>query len=82
MSRQSSQAVRRVPNRTLQRLRINAGLSPNDLAARCGGRVSAGTIRLAEKGHVPGPRLQFTIADALGVMPLDIWPLSIQAVPA
>src|SRR4051812_40546327 len=74
------QRSRRVPNRKLQELRINAGLSPNDLAAECG--VSSNTIRLAERGYTPGPRIQFCIADRLGVKPLDIWPLSTQRVPS
>jgi DNA-binding XRE family transcriptional regulator len=77
---QLHQARRLTPNRKLQELRINAGLSPNDLGARCG--VSPNTIRLAERGYTPGPRIQFAIANCLGVLPLDIWPLSTQRVPS
>lgn len=80
MARYITQAKRRTPNRKLQELRINAGLSPNDLAAKC--RVSANTVRLAERGYTPGPRIQFAIANSLGVQPLDIWPLSTQRVPS
>lgn len=69
---------RKVPNRRLQELRINAGLSQNDLAAAV--HVSAGTVRLAEQGYVPGPRIQFAIATYFGEKPLDIWPLSQQKV--
>lgn len=67
---------RRIPNRRLQELRINRGLSPNDLAGATG--VSAGTIRLAERGFTPGPRIQFALASYFGVQPLDIWPLPLQ----
>lgn len=69
-----------MPNRHLQELRINAGLSPNDLAHRT--NVSAATIRMAEAGYVPGPRIQFALADHFGLKPLDIWPLSQQKVPS
>ena len=71
---------RRRPNRRLQELRINAGLSPNDLARRV--HVSAQTIRLAEAGYTPGPRIQFALADFFGLKPLDVWPLSEQKVPS
>jgi transcriptional regulator with XRE-family HTH domain len=71
---------RKVPNRRLQELRINAGLSVNDLARVT--QVGAGTIRLAEAGHVPGPRTQFALANYFELRPLDIWPLSQQRVPA
>lgn len=67
---------RRIPNHRLQELRINRGLSPNDLAAATG--VSGGTIRLAEKGYTPGPRIQFALASYFGERPLDIWPLPVQ----
>lgn len=68
------QPARRVrPNRRLQELRINQGLSPNDLAYRAG--VSGNTIRLAEAGFVPGPRIQFAIARVFELLPLDVWPM-------
>lgn len=67
---------RRVPNRTLQALRINAGLSPNDLAYRAG--VSGNTVRLAESGFIPTPRVQFAIARVFDMCPLDLWPIDQQ----
>lgn len=63
-------------NLKLQALRINAGLSRDDLARRTG--VSRESIRLAELGFVPGPRIQFAIADAFDLRPLDIWPIERQ----
>jgi DNA-binding XRE family transcriptional regulator len=74
-----------VPHRKLQELRLNEGLSPNDLARRA--QVSGQSIRLAEKGHVPSPRIQFAIAsvftndDGSPLHPLDLWPLEQQKVP-
>lgn len=67
---------RRLPNRKLQGLRINAGLSPNDLAYRAG--VSGNTVRMAEAGFVPSPRVQFAIARVFELSPLDLWPLEDQ----
>ena len=66
-------ARNRKPNLVLQAHRLNRGLSPNDLARLTG--VSAPSIRLAEAGHVPGPRIQFALAEFFGVQVLDIWPL-------
>jgi len=63
----------RAPNWCLKEARINAGMSPNELAYRAG--VSANTVRLAERGHVPTPRVQFAIAQVFGFAPLDFWPL-------
>lgn len=68
----------RPPNRKLQELRLNAGLSPGDLAYRVG--TTAKTIRLIEAGTLPRPRLQFLIADVFGLQPLDLWPLEMQRV--
>lgn len=64
------------PNRRLQALRINEGLSPNDLAYRAG--ISGNTVRLAEAGFRPSPRVQFAIAQVFNKLPLDIWPLEDQ----
>ena len=64
---------RRVPNRVLRELRIQAGMSPNDLAYRA--RVSGKAIRMAEAGFIPSPRVQFAIAAVFELKPLDLWPL-------
>jgi transcriptional regulator with XRE-family HTH domain len=64
---------RRRPHRQLQGLRLNEGLSPNDLAYRAG--VSGNTVRLVEAGFRPSPRVQFGIARVFGLLPLDLWPL-------
>lgn len=63
----------RRPNRKLTELRLNAGMSPNELGYRAG--VSGKTIRMAERGHRPLPRTQFAIADVFDLLPLDLWPL-------
>jgi DNA-binding XRE family transcriptional regulator len=60
-------------------LRINAGLSRDDLAARLG--IGKETIRLAEAGFVPTPRIQFALAAEFNLLPLDIWPLQKQRKP-
>lgn len=65
---------RRPRNLTLVQLRINQGLSPNELAAEAG--VSGKTIRDAEAGRtIPLPRTQFAIAAVFGKLPTDIWPV-------
>jgi DNA-binding XRE family transcriptional regulator len=56
----------------LMALRVNAGMSPNDLAYRVG--VSGKTIRMAEAGWIPTPRTQLAIAAAFALTPLDLWP--------
>jgi len=71
-------ALRRAPLRQLQELRINAGLAPSDLAYRAG--TSSKTIRMVEAGWVPGPRIQFAIANVFGLRPLDLWPIERQRV--
>lgn len=53
-------------------LRLNAGLSPNDLARRAG--ISGNTVRAAERGLYVDPRSQYAIASALGVLPLNVFP--------
>lgn len=75
---QVTRKPRKTPNRRLQELRINNGLSPNDLAYRAG--ISGNTVRLAEAGFTPGPRVQFAISAVFGLSPLDIWPLERQRV--
>lgn len=71
---------RRQPNLRLQALRINEGLSRDDLARRIG--VSRETIRLVEHGWTPGPRVQYAIASAFELRPLDLWPIERQRVAA
>lgn len=75
-----SASHRRGPNRRLQELRINAGLSPNELAYRAG--ISGKTVRMAEQGFVPSPRVQFALAGVFDLRPLDLWPLERQRVAA
>ena len=53
-------------------LRVNAGMSPNELGFRCG--VTGKTIRMAEAGFIPSPRVQFAIAAQFDLKPLDLWP--------
>lgn len=64
---------RSLPNRKLQQLRIDRGMSPNDLGYVSG--VSGKTIRYVEAGHVPSPRVQFAIAQTFDLLPSDLWPL-------
>lgn len=59
-------------NRHLVEARLNAGLTPNDLAYRAG--ISGNTVRAAERGLYIGPRAQFAIAHALDVLPLELFP--------
>lgn len=66
-------SARHQPNRKLEALRVNRGLSPNDLGYLA--NVSGKTIRLVEAGHTPSPRIQFAIAEVFGLLPLDLWPL-------
>lgn len=65
-------ATRRNPHVRLQALRVNAGMTPNDLAYRAG--VSGKTVRMVEAGFIPGPRIQFQIASVFEMLPLDLWP--------
>lgn len=68
---------RRQPNLILIGLRVNEGLSREQLGLRIG--VSRETIRLVEDtGWVPTPRIQFAIAAAFNRRPLDIWPIEQQ----
>jgi transcriptional regulator with XRE-family HTH domain len=57
-------------------LRVNEGLSREQLALRA--NVSRESVRMAEGGFVPGPRVQFAIAGVFGLRPLDLWPLDQQ----
>jgi DNA-binding XRE family transcriptional regulator len=66
------------PHLELIGLRINEGLSREQLALRA--NTSRETIRLAETGVVPGPRIQKAIAGVFGKRPLDLWPIETQMV--
>jgi len=63
-------------NRPLIELRLDAGLTPNDLARRAG--ISGNTVRAAERGLYVDPRSQYAIATALGVRPLQAFPFERQ----
>lgn len=76
MKARTSQRARRQPNIALISLRVNEGLSREALGYRAG--VSRETIRLAEAGFVPTPRVQFALAAIFGKRPLDLWPIDRQ----
>jgi DNA-binding XRE family transcriptional regulator len=80
MQRPNRSKWNRAPNTSLIEHRINLGLSPADLGYRAG--VSAKTIRMAESGFTPGPRIQMQIARVFGLSPLDLWPMERQKVAA
>ena len=63
-------------NRQLMELRLNAGMTPNDLALRAG--LSGNTVRAAERGLYVDPRSQFALANARGVLPLEVFPFERQ----
>lgn len=63
-------------NRALIELRLNQGMTPNDLARRAG--INGNTVRAAERGFYVDPRSQYAIAIALGVLPLDVFPFERQ----
>lgn len=67
---------RKQPHLKLIALRVNEGLSREQLAYRVG--VSRETVRLAEFGFLPTPRVQFALADAFSLRPLDLWPIERQ----
>ena len=69
---------RRQPHRELMELRINKGLSRQDLGMRIG--VSHETIRLAELGFTPSVRVQFALAEEFGTTPLELWPIERQRI--
>lgn len=76
MSQNRQRGKRKQPHLRLIGLRVNAGLSRELLGMRIG--VSRETIRLAEDGFLPGPRIQFALASEFGLMPLDLWPIEHQ----
>lgn len=75
-SRRDPRSYRRSPNKALIKLRIDCGLSPNELAYRA--EISGKTVRMAEAGFLPSPRIQHAIASVFERKPTDIWPLHTQ----
>lgn len=69
----ATNGFKRVPHLRLKELRINAGMSPNDLAYKAG--LSGKTVRMVESGWIPSPRVQFQIAMVFELRPLDLWPI-------
>ncbi len=68
---------RKQPNRKLIALRLNKGLTPNHVAYMTG--LTGPTVRLAEGGHIPSPRVQFALAEFFGVEEvMDLWPIETQ----
>lgn len=68
---------RKQPNRKLIEYRLNKGLTPNQVAYATG--LTGPTIRLAERGHIPSPRVQLALADFYGAKSVvDLWPLETQ----
>lgn len=57
----------------LKELRINRGLSPEQLGARVG--VSGMTIRRVEGGKHPTVRTMFLLAQEFDCKVVDLWPL-------
>lgn len=76
LAQRSQGRRRRQSHLELIALRVNAGLSREQLAYRA--NVSRETIRLAEGGFLPTPRVQFAIAAAFNLRPLDLWPIERQ----
>lgn len=78
MTRASVKERKPVPrtNRRLVELRIDAGMTPNDLARRA--QLSGATVRAAERGFYIDPRSQYAIATALGQRPLEVFPFERQ----
>jgi DNA-binding XRE family transcriptional regulator len=71
-----AESRRAAPNRRLMELRINEGLSPNELGYQAG--ISGKTVRMAEAGFLPSPRVQHAIATVFNLRPTEIWPLHVQ----
>jgi DNA-binding XRE family transcriptional regulator len=74
----STQRKRRVKNRDFIALRVNAGLSREQLATKAG--CSRELIRRIEsESYVPASaRVQFQIAAVFDRLPLDLWPIEKQ----
>jgi DNA-binding XRE family transcriptional regulator len=63
-------------NRLLIEMRLDAGMTPNDLARRAG--ISGNTVRAAERGDYVDPRSQYAIASALGATRVVLFPFERQ----
>lgn len=66
--------------------RLNAGLSPEELASRIaeqsGAGVSGQTIRRLERGTKPNPSTAKQVADYFGTTVTDLWPQLLEDVEA
>jgi transcriptional regulator with XRE-family HTH domain len=62
-----------VTGRRLKQLRVNRGLSPEQLGSRVG--VSGRTIRRVEEGGRPTVRTMFLLAKEFDCEVVDLWPL-------
>ncbi|WP_158276947.1 helix-turn-helix domain-containing protein [Paraconexibacter algicola] len=63
-------------NRLLIEHRLDAGMTPNDLAKRAG--ISGNTVRAAERGEYVDPRSQRAIACALQATRVVLFPFERQ----
>lgn len=63
-------------NRILIELRLDAGMTPNDLARRAG--IAGNTVRAAERGDYVDPRSQYAIANALDAARVVVFPFERQ----
>lgn len=76
---QPTKRKKRPPHLELIALRVNRGHSRGTLSQATG--IGRETIRMAEAGWVPTPRVQFAIAKALDTTPLVLWPIERQRRP-
>lgn len=71
-----ARSARKRTNRLLVEHRLDAGMTPNDLARRAG--VSGNTVRAAERGEYVDPRSQYAIASALSAPRAVLFPFERQ----
>jgi lambda repressor-like predicted transcriptional regulator len=76
MPNSSTSSRRKTTRLDLVALRVNAGHSRESLSLKTG--LGRETIRMAEAGWLPTPRVQFAIAAAYGLKPLELWPIESQ----
>lgn len=62
----------RETGRDLREMRLNRGLTPEDLGALV--HVSGRTIRRIEDGHRPTVRVMFAIASEFDMEVVELWP--------